>query len=113
MVPDPTNANNLIPETRSREMESVLKIDSNQIAVMGGLMQDEVNNLTDSVPGLSKIPFAGELFQQRNNTSTKTELVIFLRPVVIKSASINGDFSAYRDILPDESFFKDASKKQQ
>ena len=113
MVPDPTNANNLIPETRSREIESVLKIDSNQIAVMGGLMQDEVNNLTDSVPGLSKIPFAGELFQQRNNTSTKTELVIFLRPTVIKNASINGDFSAYRDILPDESFFKDASKKQQ
>ncbi|HEU0219879.1 MAG TPA: pilus (MSHA type) biogenesis protein MshL [Gallionella sp.] len=109
MVPDPTNAANLIPETRSREMESVLKIDNNQIAVMGGLMQDEINNLTDAVPGLSSIPLAGELFKQRNDTTTKTELVIFLRPMVIKDASINGDFSAYRDTLPDQNFFKESA----
>lgn len=109
MVPDPTNAINLIPETRSREMESVLKIDNNQIAVMGGLMQDEINNLTDAVPGLSQLPFAGELFKQRNDTTTKTELVIFLRPVVIKDASVNGDFGAYRDMLPDQNFFKESA----
>jgi general secretion pathway protein D len=95
-----------IPQTQTREMESILKIDDNQIAVMGGLMQDEMNNLTDEVPGLSKIPLAGELFKQRNNTTTKTELVIFLRPVVIKNASIDGDFSDYRDDLPDRDFFK-------
>lgn len=95
-----------IPQTQTREMESILKIDDNQIAVMGGLMQDEMNNLTDEVPGLSKIPLAGELFKQRNNTTTKTELVIFLRPVVIKNASLDGDFSDYRDDLPDREFFK-------
>ena len=106
MVPDPTNNSNLIPETRSREMESVLKIENNQIAVMGGLMQDEINNLTDAIPGLSDIPVAGNLFKQRNDTTTKTELVIFLRPMVIKDASIAGDFSAYRGMLPDQHFFK-------
>jgi general secretion pathway protein D len=95
-----------IPQTQTREMESILKIDDNQIAVMGGLMQDEMNNLTDGVPGLSKIPLAGELFKQRNNTTTKTELVIFLRPVVIKNASIDGDFSEFRDDLPNPYFFK-------
>lgn len=97
----------LIPVTSTREMESILKIESNQIAVMGGLMQDESNNKTDSIPGLSGIPLAGNLFKNRNDTSQKTELVIFLRPVVIKDASINGDFSNYRDMLPDQDFFKE------
>lgn len=96
-----------IPQTQTREMESILKIDNNQIAVMGGLMQDEINNLSDAIPGLSGIPLAGELFKQRNDTTIKTELVIFLRPVVIKDASIAGDFSAYRDMLPGQDFFKE------
>lgn len=96
-----------IPKISTREMESVLKIENNQIAVMGGLMQDESNNQSDGVPGLSRIPVAGNLFKQRNDKTTKTELVIFLRPVVIRDASITGDFSAYRDLLPDQNFFKE------
>lgn len=96
-----------IPVTSTREMESILKIENNQIAVMGGLMQDEATNNTDTIPGLSNIPVAGNLFKNRNDTTTKTELVIFLRPVVIKDASINGDFSAYRNTLPDQNFFKE------
>lgn len=43
---------NRVPEIQTREMESILRINSGQIAVMGGLMQDEMNNATDSVPGL-------------------------------------------------------------
>ena len=39
----------------------------------------------------------------------KTELVIFLRPVVIKDADLNGDFSAYRNKLPDQDFFKESA----
>lgn len=109
-VPDPNpnlGVNNQgIPETQTREMESVMRVENNQIAVMGGLMQDSINNLTDAIPGVSRIPVAGELFKQRNDTTTKTELVIFLRPVIIKDASIVGDFSAYRDMLPDQNFFK-------
>ena len=70
-----------IPQIRTREMESVLKIENNQIAVLGGLMQDVVNNLTDEVPLLARIPLIGNLFKNRNDTTTKTELVIFLRPV--------------------------------
>jgi general secretion pathway protein D len=110
-VPDPNpnlGVNNQgIPETQTREMESVMRVENNQIAVMGGLMQDSINNLTDAIPGVSRIPVAGELFKQRNDTSTKTELVIFLRPVVIKDASIAGDFGAYRNMLPDQNFFKE------
>ncbi|MBY0575872.1 MAG: type II and III secretion system protein [Gallionellaceae bacterium] len=106
MIPDPANTANNIPQTQTRELESVMRIENNQIAVMGGLMQDEVNNFTDAIPGLSSMPVAGELFKQHNDTTTKTELVIFLRPIVIKDASITGDFSAYRNMLPNQSFFK-------
>ncbi len=98
-----------IPVTSTREMESILKIENRQIAVMGGLMQDEAKNNTDAIPGLTNIPIAGNLFRNRNDTNTKTELVIFLRPTVIKDASIAGDFRAYRDMLPDQDFFKKAS----
>ena len=110
--PDLANAHvvSRIPQTQTREMESVLKIENNQIAVMGGLMQDEVNNLTDAVPGLSSLPLVGSLFMQRNDNTQKTELVIFLRPVVIKEASVSGDYSALRNSLPDANFFKSQNK---
>jgi general secretion pathway protein D len=100
-----------IPQTQVREMESVLKIDNNQIAVMGGLMEDRIDNFTDAVPGLSNIPLAGGIFKNRNDTTTKTELVIFLRPIVIKDASITADYSEFRSSLPDEDFFKETGKK--
>lgn len=98
-----------IPQTQTREMESVLKIENNQIAVMGGLMQDSVNNLTDEVPFVARIPLLGNLFKNRNDKTEKTELVIFLRPVVIKSASIDADFSEFRNNLPDQNFFKESA----
>lgn len=98
---------NSVPQTSTREMESVLKIENNQIAVLGGLMEDRIDKFTDEVPLLGRVPLLGNLFQNKNDTTTKTELVIFLRPVVIKDASINGDFSAYRDMLPDQNFFKE------
>ena len=102
---------NSIPQVSTREMESVLKIENNQIAVLGGLMQDEINNLTDSVPLLGDIPIAGVAFKNRNDTKSKTELVIFLRPVVIKDASMEGDYSAYRSNLPDADFLKPENEK--
>lgn len=109
--PNLTSVQSNIPEIQTREMESVLRINNNQIAVLGGLMQDEINNLTDAVPGVSNIPVAGELFKHRNDTTTKTELVIFIRPTVIREASINGDFSAFRNSLPGNNFFKSGAGK--
>ncbi len=102
---------NRVPQLQTREMESMLKIENNQIAVLGGLMQDEINNLTDGIPLLDDLPFAGNAFRNRNDTKTKTELVIFLRPMVIKEASLEGDFSAFRDSLPNGEFLKPESEK--
>ena len=100
---------NNIPQTSTREMESILKIENNQTAVLGGLMEDNMNKLTDEVPLLGRIPILGNLFQNRNDTTTKTELVIFLRPVIIKSASVDDDFSEFRNSLPDQKFFRESA----
>lgn len=101
-----------IPQTQTREMESVMRVENNQIAVLGGLMQDSINNLTDAVPGLSRLPVAGELFKQRSDSGEKTELVIFLRPIVIKSASLDGHYQAMRRFLPEAGFFEAAGEKK-
>lgn len=74
-----------IPEIRVRELESMLRINSGQTAVMGGLMQDQLNKSNTSVPGLSNLPLVGNLFRYKDDQVIKTELVIFLRPVVMTS----------------------------
>ncbi|MET3120456.1 MSHA biogenesis protein MshL [Oxalobacteraceae bacterium GrIS 2.11] len=89
-----------VPVIQSREMESILKVSSGQIAVMGGLMQDGVNNTKDAVPGANTLPIIGNLFNYRNENTTKSELVIFLRPVVVKDANINGDYKEFRSSMP-------------
>ena len=90
---------NRIPVVRVREMESILKVNSNQIAVLGGLMQDTFRGQDRETPGISRLPLFGNLFKARNQESLKTELVIFLRPVVVKNASIDGDFKEFKHFL--------------
>ncbi|MDB6086893.1 MAG: ral secretion pathway protein [Gammaproteobacteria bacterium] len=87
-----------IPEIQTREIESLLRVKSGDIAVMGGLMQDATNNTSDEVPGVGRIPWVGNLFKYKNDTHTKSELVIFLRPVVIRDASLEGDYHAYKGL---------------
>jgi MSHA biogenesis protein MshL len=109
-VPDPNPSLNAagipnqgIPEIQVREMESMLQINSGNTAVLGGLMQDQIQRNTDKVPGLSNVPGIGRLFTGRNDVSRKTELVIFLRPTVIKSASLESDeLQSYKRFLPEQ-----------
>ncbi|HEU4440610.1 MAG TPA: pilus (MSHA type) biogenesis protein MshL [Burkholderiales bacterium] len=95
----------LVPVIQTREMESVLRVQSGQVAVLGGLMQDAVTNIEDTIPGVRDLPGVGQIFSQRKDLNQKTELVIFLRPVVIKDASIDGDYGSYRHLLPGADFF--------
>lgn len=97
---------NEIPVIRTREMESILRVDNGNIVVMGGLMEDSLDNADQAVPAVSALPILGNLFQQRNDTRRKTELVVFLRPVVIKDASLQGDYADYRAQLPANDFFE-------
>jgi len=91
---------NEIPEIQVREIESVLKVNSGDVAVIGGLMQDTVDESDSSVPFLAAIPIIGQLFNYSDDSHTKTELVIFLRPKVIKHADINADLSDFKQHLP-------------
>lgn len=91
---------NTVPVIRVREMESVLKVIDGQIAVLGGLMQDEVRSGDREVPGLAGLPVLGDLFfDTEEQTVRKTELVIFLRPVVVRDPNVNTDLEAYRGYL--------------
>jgi MSHA biogenesis protein MshL len=96
-----------IPVTQTREMESVLKVGSGQTAILGGLMLDSFEGSRDGLPIASRIPVLGDLVSYRNDTARKTELVIFIRPVVIRNASLDGDLAEYRRFLPGSEFFRD------
>jgi general secretion pathway protein D len=95
---------NLIPVFETREFDSMLRIQSGETAVLGGLMQDSVENVEDTIPGLNRIPFFGKLFAQERKVTRKTELVIFLRATVIRDASVDGDYASFRYLLPTENF---------
>ena len=99
--------NNLVPVIRTREIESIMRVGSGGIAILGGLMEDKIDYQTQRVPGVGQIPLVGEVVNNRNNQARKTELVIFLRPVVIKDARLEGDYSGMRHFLPDERFFRE------
>ena len=90
---------NRIPEIQTREFESIMKVRDGETAVLGGLMQDDRNNATDQIPGVGDVPVVGELFKLRSNQSNKSELVIFLRPTILRDASIDGDASFIRSQL--------------
>ncbi len=89
-----------VPEIQVREIESILKVNSGDVAVIGGLMQDTVDESDSSVPFLAAIPIIGQLFNYSDDSHTKTELVIFLRPKVIKQADINADLAGFKQHLP-------------
>jgi general secretion pathway protein D len=93
---------NWVPQIRTREIESMLRIESGDIAVLGGLMEDRIDNKSGRVPGLGAIPLFGELLNSRSNASKKSELVIFLRPTVIKEAR---DYGKSGSPLPGQEFF--------
>ncbi|BCX87957.1 MSHA biogenesis protein MshL [Methylomarinovum tepidoasis] len=88
-----------VPRIEVQEMESMLRLHNGHIGIIGGLMQDDVDRTTQGVIGLSNIPYVGSLFSYKNDQSRKSELVIFIRPTVIRSASLKGDLKDYRGFL--------------
>lgn len=89
-----------VPEIRVREMESMLQLNNGQIAVMGGLMQNDNRKNDNAIPGLSQIPILGNAFRMAMREYEKTELVIFLRPLIIRNPGLEGDFSSYKRFFP-------------
>jgi general secretion pathway protein D len=82
---------NQVPEIQVREMESVLQVGSGQTVILGGLMQNETLRSRDQVPLAGSQPQVGDLFAFRDESASKTELVIFLRTTVIPNPSLESD----------------------
>ncbi len=108
----PAGIKNYVPQIRTREIESVMRVNSGEVAVLGGLMEDGVNWKTGRVPLAGQIPLIGEIFNTRNNAAIKSELVIFLRPVIIRDPSLSGDYAGYRSQLPGDDFFSQTREAQ-
>jgi general secretion pathway protein D len=108
--PNPTlrEIPNRVPQIRTREIESVLRLADGEIAVLGGLMEDKIDYDTGRIPLLGALPLLGELFTRRENSVRRTELVIFLRPRLIQKPDIDGDYAAERAALPDSTFLRTA-----
>jgi MSHA biogenesis protein MshL len=78
-----------IPVVNVQEMDSVIKMNSGQAIVMGGLMQDSVNSEQNSVPVLGEMPVFGALFRSQNDKISKSELVIFLKATIIDTTNVD------------------------
>ncbi len=77
-----------IPVVQVRELDSVLKMKSGQIMVMGGLMEDHANYASTSIPGADEIPLLGELARGKDDDQNTTELVIFLTAHIVEDPFI-------------------------
>jgi general secretion pathway protein D len=74
------------PNTNKRSIESQVLVDDGQIVVLGGLLQDEYSGNVDQVPGFGDVPVIGNLFKSQSRGRKKTNLMVFLRPVVVRDA---------------------------
>ncbi len=72
--------------TNKRSIESNILVDENQIVVLGGLIQDSVNEVQSKTPLLGDIPLLGSLFRYDTRQHTKTNLMVFIRPYVMYQA---------------------------
>jgi general secretion pathway protein D len=73
------------PTTDKSSIETTVVVDDGQIMVLGGLLKDEYTGNVGKVPLLGDLPLVGNLFRSDNRTRTKSNLMVFLRPVVIRT----------------------------
>jgi general secretion pathway protein D len=73
--------------TNKRSLESNVLVEDGAIVVLGGLLQDTTANNQQRVPGLASIPFFGALFRSENKSRIKTNLMVFLRPVIVRDGA--------------------------
>jgi MSHA biogenesis protein MshL len=90
-----TQANNIsgitsqIPVVNVQEMDSVLRMNSGQTMVMGGLMQDRAQSTQQGLPVLSEIPLFGAAFRNQGDKITKTELVVLMKATIVDGSNIS------------------------
>lgn len=98
--PSLTNIESRIPVVQEKEMSSVLRLRNKQTAIIGGLIEDSNSSGRSGLPWVSDVPFVGDLFSKRDEATKKRELIIFIRPVIIKNPDVdNGDLTSVSRFL--------------
>ena len=91
-----TVSNSSGPTTSKRTIESNVIVEDGAIIVLGGLLQDEFTGNQEKVPGLGDVPLFGNLFKSESRSRKKTNLMIFLRPTVVRDAQATQQLSVDR-----------------
>jgi general secretion pathway protein D len=82
--------------TNKRSIESSVLVEDGGIVVLGGLLQDDFGNSQERVPGLGDVPLFGNLFRADSRSRKKTNLMVFLRPVVVRDGASTENLSLSR-----------------
>lgn len=85
-IAGPVSSDNSDLILNKREVETTLTVDDGQIAVIGGLLDDNERRTVEKVPLLGDLPAIGALFRSKAKTRTKTNLMIFIRPTILRTA---------------------------
>ncbi len=93
-IQDATNATGIILSKRS--LESSVVVDDSQIVVLGGLIEDRLTDGTDKVPIAGDVPVVGQLFRYDARHREKTNLMIFLKPTIVRTGADGRDFTSER-----------------
>ena len=93
-IDDTSNAAGII--TKKRSIETNVLVDDGQIIVLGGLIDDQVTDGNEKVPGLGDIPILGNLFKYQTRKHSKKNLMVFLRPTVIRNSEQSANVVADR-----------------
>ena len=95
--------------TNKRSITTNVLVDDQQIIVLGGLLQDDVRETQNKIPLVGDLPVIGNLFRNTNNTADKTNLMVFLRPQIIRDSRTSADLTnkKYNFIRKEQKTLKD------
>ncbi len=103
--------------TNKRSFESVVLVEDGNFVVLTGLIEDRTTTTTEKVPLLGDIPFLGALFRYENRDRNRTNLMVFLRPIIVRDESTSAALAMERyeymraqvagSRLPDNLIFRD------
>jgi general secretion pathway protein D len=93
VAPGTSNAG---PSTNKRSIESTVVVDDGQVLVLGGLIEDRYTDNRSKIPLLGDIPILGALFRSESRSKTRTNLMVFLRPMIMRDAESSNKVSLDR-----------------
>jgi general secretion pathway protein D len=83
----PTSANSLTPTVSERMVKSSISVATGQTVLLAGLISEQQNNNRSGIPVLDQLPGLGDAFSHQDKTTTRTELIIFIRPQIIRDSA--------------------------